>query len=831
MNFLIKLLSIKLLILAITIGVISAANHGILDKQIKLGLQYYFSINGIKAKFYDLKFRNGTITASKLNIQAGTGITQLSNVELNTSISLNFIFSIKLQPTNLKILDENSEQIMVALINGSLTSGISGYKNIDLNLSEINIIESIKDINKKPIGRGSAYFTYSKQQNQSLLEGNIQFGEAIKLKISPSEKQQGNIYLHAENIPLLFYRIADKILPSNYLAELFKSSIQAGYIKNADINFNPNATILSKENLNGSAKILGLAFKYDEIFPTLTSIDTDVILEGTKTRFIINKAYSSDILLSNGTIDMDWKGLDKTILYLNILGAGPAKDLTHFISLKEQLSMNKASIDLQKIKGTVNTNAYIEIPLKPGTKNLYDITAEVPNASLNIFKDYVKLRKAKISGTFNGKELKVHGVGKLNNFNSDLNFIYNIENQSEFNHKLNIRTHFKTKLSKTENEQKITFISLLGGSAIVDIEYLNKNSKGYIKVDSDISNLGLYFDKLGIRKKKNIPARIKIDGLFEEPTKGFISFHAYNDKDLSIKGDADIKGSEAKVNLNEVKNKETDISGKVHLYNDEIIADLKGKTIDLSDADMLQFLEKEREGGSSKLRMNIDRVKLKDNIWLDDLKLMFQCDSTRCFSGYIDSKIGTRNIEMLLTAENDREDWLIKCGNAGMFLKGIGAYDSMKLGSMILKVSTSRKEVRPGEIIPILDGTFTFERFKLQDTPAITRLVSFISVPGFLSIISGNKDISFSGMNGNFSFEDGLLKISNSFATGPYFDFSMRGNIDVKNRTLDLNGHVNPALYGISKLIGSIPLIGRIFNGNEEHRGLVSGSYKIQEKY
>ena len=59
-----------------------------------------------------------------------------------------------------------------------------------------------------------------------------------------------------------------------------------------------------------------------------------------------------------------------------------------------------------------------------------------------------------------------------------------------------------------------------------------------------------------------------------------------------------------------------------------------------------------------------------------------------------------------------------------------------------------------------------------------------------------------------------MLKINNSFATGPYFDFSMRGNIDVKNRTLDLNGHVNPALYGISKLIGSIPLIGRIFNGN-----------------
>lgn len=831
MKILIKLLIIKLLFLAITIGVISAANHGALNKQIKLGLQYYFSINGIKAKFYDLKFQNGTITASKLNIKAGTGITQLSNVEINTSISSNFILLVKLHPTIFKILDENSEQIMQASIKGSFTTGIRGYQNIDLNISEINIIESIKDINKKPIGNGSAYFIYSKQQNQSSLEGNIQFGEAIKLRISPSEKQQGNMSLHAENIPLLFYRIADKVLPSNSLSESLKFSIQAGYIKNADINFNPNAYTLTKENLNGSAKILGLNFNYDENFPILSSIDTEIILAGPKTQFIINKAYSSDILLTNGTIDMDWKGIDDTILYINAIGSGPAKDLTHFISYEEQRAMNKANIDLQKMKGTVNTNIYIEIPLKPGTKNLYNITAEIPNASLNIFKDYVKLRGAKISGIFNGKKLKVHGVGKLNNFNTDLNFIYNIEDQSEFNHKLDIRTDFKTRLSKSEKEQKIAFISLLGGGAIIDLEYLNKNSKGYIKVDSDISNLGLYFDKLGIRKKKNIPARIKIEGLFEEPTEGTINFHAYNNQNLSIKGDVKIINNEAKFDLNEVKNKQTDISGKVHLYNDEIIADLKGKTLDLSDADMLQFLEKEREGGSSKLRMNIERVKLKENIWLEDLKLMFQCDNTRCFSGYIDSKIGTRNIEMLLTAENDREDWLIKCGNAGMFLKGIGAYDSMKLGSMVLKISTSRKEVRPGEIIPILDGTFTFERFKLQDTPAITRLVSFVSLPGFIGIISGNKDISFSGMNGNFSFESGLLKISNSFATGPYFDFSMRGTIDTKSRTLDLNGHVNPELYGISKLIGSIPIVGRIFNGNEEHRGIVSGTYKIQEKY
>ena len=60
--------------------------------------------------------------------------------------------------------------------------------------------------------------------------------------------------------------------------------------------------------------------------------------------------------------------------------------------------MSKANIDIRRIQGNVDAKIYLEIPLKPGSKNLYDIKAEIPNASLDVFKNYVKLRRAKISG-------------------------------------------------------------------------------------------------------------------------------------------------------------------------------------------------------------------------------------------------------------------------------------------------------------------------------------------------------------------------------------------------------------------------------------------------
>ena len=90
------------------------------------------------------------------------------------------------------------------------------------------------------------------------------------------------------------------------------------------------------------------------------------------------------------------------------------------------------NILLEYSKGNVNADISIEIPLKPGTKNIYNITADIPNASLNIFNDNVKLKQAKISGIFNGDQVILNGNGKINSFNSDINFIYNYSGDSMF---------------------------------------------------------------------------------------------------------------------------------------------------------------------------------------------------------------------------------------------------------------------------------------------------------------------------------------------------------------------------------------------------------------
>lgn len=58
----------------------------------------------------------------------------------------------------------------------------------------------------------------------------------------------------------------------------------------------------------------------------------------------------------------------------------------------------------------------------------------------------------------------------------------------------------------------------------------------------------------------------------------------------------------------------------------------------------------------------------------------------------MDSKIGTRGVEVLLSVNGSKEEWVVKCSNAGALLKGIGDYDSMKSDNLILNVHASRKE-------------------------------------------------------------------------------------------------------------------------------------------
>lgn len=831
MKILPKILLLVVLLASLVLGGVYAVNNGKLNAPIKHALQYFLLKKGVNAQFVDLGFQHGSLTASQLKLKLGssTGIIDDFSIKMNFTGGVSAAkFLLEVPSVKLALWDKNGEQIFQTDIGAKASVPVFwGRRNFELSLNGIKLSQ-IKDIDGHDLQAGSARYVSVRSPFVDKEQFDLNFGESVYLNLKNWSQNKNKLQLKGNNLPFMIYKFAANFLENSELIDFCEEFIKDGYVQNLNIVFDPNG---SSKDLFGSGEIRKLDFLYDPDYPILHDIGLDFEIKGSKFKFDIKNGCSSDILLSEGTMFMDWQGRDDTLLTLNTKGHGSVKSLVDFISQDQKNAMKKAKIDIEKAKGSVAVEGSIEIPLKRGTENIYDIKANIPDLAIDVFKDNVHLRGGNVSGVFDGNRLTLAGDGKINGFNSDINFVYNIKDTSKFDHKLDIKTRFKTIPRKDKRNTKIGFVSLLGGDSIIDIEYVNKNSQGEILVDADISDLDLYFDKLGIRKKKNQQARAVIRGSFSDPTEGNLDFSVEGEGDIKINGDIIFKEEALQVNVSEIKAKGTDLSASLIESKGMVIIDLKGKSLNLSEADMLQFLEKERDEEATKISLAIDKVRLKNDIWLDDLDLMLECDKERCFAGYMNSRLGERLLEMLITANVTQENWLIKTGNAGALFKGIGIYETMKSGNLTLNINTSRREVKSGEIIPILDGSFVLDRFIASKTSMMSQLVSFTSFPGLLNIIRGSNSISFSGMSGNFSFDDDVLKIKNSAARGPYFNFNMHGYVDIQKRQVNLKGHVTPELYGISAAVRYIPVVGRILTGNEKHRGIIAAPYHIKEKY
>jgi hypothetical protein len=838
MRLILKIIIILLLLISVLGGVLYATNLGYLNPLVRYTFQLYLKYHGMDSKVGGLVYKDGTLYSDAIfikNLDAEIRIKKFK-ADIRFLEEARRTIEVDLSAGSIILANREGLKVLETDFSGKYRSALfSDNTHAVLNFPNIKIGQ-IQNMEGKILQDGTAKVEYSAINGLEKHDLNLKFGEKSYLNLSATLGEQAGITADMENFPLMLYEFGCKLAPRHDICTFLEDFIKSGFIVKGNIALNlkskiTNSTEINKENLRGNFKIKNLNIQYDKDLPQVKNIDTDVTISGSQINFHVNEGYSSRMKLYDGDISLNWQGVDNTRIVISAKGKGPASDLTDFIPEASHAGLQKSGINLREFTGNTEAVIKIIIPLKPGTTNIYDITAEVPFTGISIFKKQINLTKTSLTGKFDGSSVVLAGKGKINGYNSDLNFNYKINEEGEDDYRLNIRTYFRTNPNKNKH-QKIGFISFLKGNSYIDLLYKNKDSKGIIEIISDLKDLELYFDKLGIHKQQGETGKFVLNGEFKDANIGKIRFGVLGENNLDIQGDMAISDKVTEIIFPKIKHKQTDLTAKIKLIGEMFDGSIKGKVLDLSNADMLQFLGKERDSGTTKLKMAIDQVRLKSDIWLTNLKLKFECDKDRCSSGYIDSKIGTKSLELLLTAKGTKgEEWVLNCSNAGALLKGLGAYDSMRAGNLSVSVNTSRGEVKSGEIIPIFNGNFNFERFVLHDAPALSRLVSLVSLPGFVSMITNNKDIVFSQMIGNFSFSNRSLVISKGMAKGPYFDFTIGGNIDTENRQMKLHGYVTPALYGISKIVGTIPLLGKIITGDKKHGGLITAPFKIDQKY
>ena len=115
--------------------------------------------------------------------------------------------------------------------------------------------------------------------------------------------------------------------------------------------------------------------------------------------------------------------------------------------------------------------------------------------------------------------------------------------------------------------------------------------------------------------------------------------------------------------------------------------------------------------------------------------------------------------------------------------------------------------------------------FKLNELPALTKILTLASLQGIADLLTG-EGIRFSDFEMSFSNKDKLMTIHEIYAVGPAISILMDGYV-VSKKLVSLKGTLVPATT-INKFISSIPLFGDILVGKKTGEGVFGVSFKIK---
>ena len=427
-----------------------------------------------------------------------------------------------------------------------------------------------------------------------------------------------------------------------------------------------------------------------------------------------------------------------------------------------------------KIKNfSLNTEAKLNELIFTNNFDLDHIFPDIKNEIL--FNDH----KIKFSYDKNGYE--IIGSGKIliqNNFD-EIDYLI-----KEKNDKLNFETTLKT--------QKNNFV----------LDFLNfeKKDKNFTSVYINAirkKNKSILINKFSIKDKRNI---IELKN---------ISLSKNYKITKILNGKFDYFDRENKKNIFNViyENENYSLNGK-KINADNLIT----KFINSNDDKKLDLFKKK-----ILIDVNLDKVLLDDksqinnfngNISFENGEVVF-AELIGSFSDQKKLKYTVNSIDnqKISTLFSDEAEPLLK---RYKFIKG---FNEGKLDYYSVKKDGSTLSQ-----IKIYD-------FKLKEVPVLTKILSLASLQGIADLVSG-EGIRFNEFEMNFENKKSLISINEIYAIGPAISILMEGYVE-KNKLVSLRGTLVPATT-INKVIGSIPVLGKILVGSKTGEGVFGVSFKIK---
>lgn len=229
-----------------------------------------------------------------------------------------------------------------------------------------------------------------------------------------------------------------------------------------------------------------------------------------------------------------------------------------------------------------------------------------------------------------------------------------------------------------------------------------------------------------------------------------------------------------------------------------------------------------REGGTTEIFLDIEQMVMANGELFGDVKGSIHVVGQEWDRLVLNGSLADR---ATIFAQVSRDDFSTRkvsltAEDAGKFLRALDMYENLLGGNM-----TVEGTVDESDFAQPFTGSVKIGDFRVVNAPIAARVLGAASLSGLSDVLQGN-GISFTELNGDFTYVNDVLTLSKVAANGTAVGVTANGSIDLAKSEIRLAGSIVP-IYAINSALGVIPILGDLLVG-EEGGGIFAPTYTIE---
>ena len=603
-----------------------------------------------------------------------------------------------------------------------------------------------------------------------------------------------------------------------------------------------HATIHLRRDGDGSFDVLSikggfgledLTIDYLAPMPKVRKVFAAAKFDETRIDFALNGAAAGGLAVEGGTIEVT--GLDEhdQFLELHLRISGPFRDAMRLVDHAPLGLARAVGIDAVQTWGSAATRLNMRFILE---KDLTFERVEVRAQS--------KLTDIGLPGALFGRDISsgrfvldadkrgmdVKGGAMLSEIPVTLAWRENFAATAPFRRRYELTGTIEDihKLGDLGPDMVLPPPDIASGAVKVDARFTEIDGvKGRFEAKLDLSGLDLAVPVLRWRKPADVPGSAEVTVNLRRGRVADIPGFTVSTGGMTARGAARFAvdgGGLERVLIDRLAYGRTDVAGEIRARpGGGWDTSFQGAEFDLSP-----MIDDLLEAGTAEAGPEFDLVAAIDRVWVGEEQYIGKVAATLSHDGFSWRAVRLRARDASDKAfeldiepkEGGKRGLLIRADDAGTFLRTLGYYDDMLGGNLLL---TGEFDGRGAE--EMLVGRLKVISYRVVKAPLLTRLLSIMALTGIIDALQG-EGLGFASLEVPFTFEDGVLVITNSKATGASIGFTASGKIYTEAELIHLEGTVVPA-YLINAALGSIPIVGKLFTGGEEGGGVFAARYLL----